>query len=105
MRIFGLNAIYCDATELFLFVNNRLQYVAADRSARHVFQGSFVDLDETLSGKRGEKFGPVNEIISLAEISVGGKKFLLDGSISRRKIVVQINSLVKFDRIFKLLYR
>jgi len=60
-------------------------------------------LDETLSGKRGEKFGPVNEIISPAEIS--GKKFLLDGSISRREIVVQINSLVKFDRIFKLLYR
>lgn len=44
-------------------------------SARHVFQGSFVDLDETLSCKRGEKFGPANEIISPAEISAGGKKF------------------------------
>lgn len=44
-------------------------------SARHVFQDSFVDLDETLSGERGEKFGPTNEIIFPAEISVGGKKF------------------------------
>jgi len=52
-----------------------------------------------------EEKSSVNEIISPAEISVGGKKFLLDGSISHREIVVQINSLVKFDRIFKLLYR
>lgn len=65
---------YRYAAELILFVNNRLQYVAANGfkcSARF----SFVDSDETLSSKSGEKFGSANEIISPTEISVGGKKF------------------------------
>jgi len=46
-----------------------------DMVALHIFQVSFVYLDETLLGKRGEKFGRANEIISLVEIRVGEKKF------------------------------
>lgn len=65
----------------FLFVNNLQQHVtetvSSARYARYRFPGFIIDQRgwETLSGERGEKFGPASEIISPTEISVDGKEF------------------------------